>query len=52
MRLPSISAHTSADTPELMCTTVPPAKSSTGTLPPSAQLKKPPLPQTMWHSGK
>ena len=33
-RLPSTSAHTSADTPELMCTTVPPAKSSTGIFPP------------------
>ena len=39
--------HTSADTPELICTTVPPAKSSTGIFPPSAQLNNPPLPQTM-----
>src|ERR1044072_3163518 len=38
VRLPSTSAQTSADTPELTCTTVPPAKSSTGYLPPSAQL--------------
>ena len=30
MRLPSTSAQTSAETPELICTTVPPAKSSTG----------------------
>jgi hypothetical protein len=28
----STTAHTRADTPELICTTVPPAKSSTGTL--------------------
>src|ERR1039457_592915 len=43
-RLPIINANTSADTPELICTTVPPAKSSTGIFPPSAQLKNPPLP--------
>src|SRR5229473_5649042 len=29
-RFPKYSAHTSADTPEVMCTTVPPAKSSVG----------------------
>src|SRR5690348_697191 len=51
-RLPSTSANTSAEIPELMCTTVPPAKSSAGIFPPSAQLKNPPLPQTIWHSGK
>ncbi len=38
-RLPIINANTSADTPELIWTTVPPAKSSTGILPPEAQLK-------------
>src|SRR6185437_6330425 len=52
MRLPSINAHTKADTPELTCTTIPPAKSSTGYLPPNAQLNSPPVPQTMWHNGK
>src|SRR5688572_1504606 len=41
-RFPSTMAQTSAATPELMWTTVPPAKSSTGTLPPSAQLSAPP----------
>src|SRR5687767_10160381 len=51
-RFPSTSAQISADAPELMCTTVPPAKSSTGILPPSAQLKRPPLPQTMCASGQ
>ena len=51
-RLPIISAKTSADTPELMCTTVPPAKSSTGIFPPSAQLNNPPLPHIMWQSGR
>src|SRR5437763_674133 len=51
-RFPSTTAHTSAETPELTCTTVPPAKSSKGNCPPSAQLNKPPFPQTMWHSGK
>src|ERR1700686_305639 len=35
VRLPRYNAHTSAETPELMCTTVPPAKSSVGNLPPS-----------------
>src|ERR1700733_13758346 len=33
-RFPKYSAHTSADTPDVMCTTVPPAKSKVGTLPP------------------
>src|SRR6185312_2550358 len=46
-RLPSTSANTSADTPELICTTVPPAKSSAGIFPPSAQLNNPPLPHIM-----
>src|SRR5512138_979884 len=51
-RLPSTTAQTRAETPELMCTTVPPAKSSTGTVPFSAQLNSPPLPQTMCARGK
>ena len=34
-----------------MCTTVPPAKSSVGNLPPSVALRNPPLPQTMCASG-
>src|ERR1035438_4601364 len=33
-RLPRYSAQTSADTPEVMCTTVPPAKSRVGMRPP------------------
>ena len=46
-RFPITIAQTSADTPELMCTTVPPAKSSAPhTLPTS-----PPVPHTMWASG-
>src|ERR1700693_214549 len=48
---PRYSAHTSAETPELICTTVPPAKSSVGNLPPSAALRNPPLPQTICASG-
>jgi hypothetical protein len=39
-------AHTSADTPDEMCTTVPPAKSSA----PFA-LSQPPSPHTQWASG-
>src|SRR5579859_2621576 len=38
-RRPSSNANTNADAPELICTTVPPAKSNTGILPPDAQLK-------------
>src|SRR5271154_2782512 len=45
------SAHTSADTPELMCTTVPPAKSKVGNFPPSDAFRNPPLPHTMCASG-
>src|ERR1035437_5897624 len=41
-RWPKTSAQRSAETPELMCTPVPPAKPSTGMVPPSAQLKYPP----------
>src|ERR1051326_946663 len=51
VRFPRYSAHTNADTPELMCTTVPPAKSSVGNLPPSAALRNPPLPHTICASG-
>src|SRR5579872_3342634 len=47
VRRPIYKAHTSADTPELMCTTVPPAKSRHGNRPPSAALSNPPLPHTM-----
>src|SRR5438270_9970741 len=49
--LPRYRAQTSADTPELMCTTVPPAKSSVGNLPPRAALSSPPLPHTMCARG-
>ncbi len=51
VRFPKYSAHTSAETPEEMCTTVPPAKSRVGNLPPSAAFRKPPLPHTMCASG-
>src|SRR5258707_7226610 len=51
VRLPRYSAHTSAETPEEMCTTVPPAKSSVGNFPPSAAFSNPPLPHTMCASG-
>src|SRR5690242_7430203 len=50
-RLPRYSAHTSAETPEEICTTVPPAKSSVGNFPPSAAFRNPPFPQTMCASG-
>ncbi len=43
---------TSAEKPDVMCTTVPPAKSNTGTFPPRNGFRKPPLPQTMWAIGK
>src|SRR5262245_53917321 len=46
-RLPSTSAHTSAEVPELMWTTVPPAKSSAPQTLPSS----PPVPQTTCASG-
>ena len=45
------SAHTSAETPDEICTTVPPAKSSVGNLPPRAAFSNPPLPQTMCANG-
>src|SRR3954466_559903 len=50
MRGPSTSAQISADTPELTCTTVPPAKSSAPKLSRESgrnALNSPPLPQTM-----
>src|SRR3990172_9295145 len=46
LRLPIMIAQTSADTPEEMCTTVPPAKSSAPSF-----LSQPPSPQTQWASG-
>src|SRR5690349_14044694 len=51
VRFPMYSAQTSADTPELICTTVPPAKSSVGNFPPNEAFSNPPLPQTMCASG-
>src|SRR5437667_10817618 len=45
-RRPMTSAAASAETPELMCTTVPPAKSSAPT-----RLSHPPVPQTQCASG-
>src|SRR6185312_3756266 len=48
---PSSTAHTSADTPDVMCTTVPPAKSSVGKRPPRLAFSSPPLPQTMCAMG-
>src|SRR5260370_39300672 len=50
-RLPRYSAQTSADTPDVMCTTVPPAKSKVGNRPPRAAFRKPPLPHTMCAIG-
>src|SRR5689334_21753959 len=46
-RFPRTIAHPSADVPELMCTTVPPAKSSAPHTLPSS----PPVPHTMCASG-
>src|SRR5213083_3072965 len=51
-RLPRTSAQTSAETPLVMCTTVPPAKSKQGILPPLNAFNKPPLPHTMCAIGK
>src|ERR1700731_2115753 len=51
VRLPKYNAHTKAETPELICTTVPPAKSSVGNFPPSDAFRNPPLPQTMCARG-
>src|SRR5688500_2802136 len=52
LRLPSTIAQTNAETPELMCTTVPPAKSIALIFPPFHALSRPPLPQTMWAIGQ
>ena len=46
VRLGEEGAHTNAETPELMCTTVPPAKSR-APIPPI----QPPTPHTQWHKG-
>src|SRR5438067_10247834 len=46
LRLPSTTAHTSAETPEEMCTTVPPAKSRAPRF-----FSQPPSPHTQWASG-
>src|SRR6516165_8310085 len=51
-RLPRYRAQTKAETPLVMCTTVPPAKSKHGILPPENALSRPPLPHTMWAIGK
>src|SRR5688572_9127567 len=54
LRLPTISASTSADQPEDMCTTVPPAKSMAlmEALAFQTPFMKPSMPQTMCASGK
>src|SRR5229473_1311607 len=51
LRGPRYSAHTSAEIPDVMCTTVPPAKSKHGIFPPSVALSNPPLPHTMCAIG-
>ena len=53
-RLPRIRQRTSADQPEDMCTTVPPAKSIALIVASAFQTPfiKPSTPQTMWASGK
>src|SRR5207302_6227990 len=51
VRFPRYRAQTSAETPEEMCTTVPPAKSSVGNFPPSDAFSSPPFPHTMCASG-
>src|SRR5580658_1597745 len=50
-RRPRYRAQISADTPEVMWTTVPPAKSRVGKRPPRLAFSKPPLPQTMCAIG-
>ena len=52
-RLPTTRASTSAATPALMCTTVPPAKSTGSAIEAKgpSSLRRPP-PQTMWAIGK
>src|SRR6266542_1664259 len=53
-RLPRIKHKMSADQPELMCTTVPPAKSIALIFAPAFQTPfiAPVMPQTQWASGK
>src|ERR1019366_7753753 len=51
MRGPRYNAHTNADTPEVTCTTVPPAKSRQGNRPPREAFSRPPFPQTMCAIG-
>src|SRR4029078_1606170 len=51
-RLPRYKAHTKAETPEVIWTTVPPAKSHAGKTPPSVPFRNPPLPHTMCAMGK
>src|SRR6478672_8137783 len=46
-RGPRYSAQTRAETPDVTCTTVPPAKSNDGTEPPEKAFSRPPLPHTM-----
>src|SRR5208282_3887363 len=50
-RGPRYNAHTSADTPDVMCTTVPPAKSRQGNRPLREAFSRPPFPQTMCAMG-
>src|SRR5262245_34793308 len=53
LRLPSMMQHIRPATPELMCTTVPPAKSSTLTSPSALpELRKPSGPQTQCATGE
>ena len=54
LRLPRIRQSTSADQPEDMCTTVPPAKSIALILAAAFQTPfiMPSAPHTMWASGK
>src|SRR6202044_1839543 len=51
MRGPRYMAHTNAETPDVTCTTVPPAKSRQGKRPPREAFSKPPLPHTMCAMG-
>src|SRR5215469_17487351 len=50
-RFPRYRAQTNAETPDVTCTTVPPAKSRVGNRPPREAFRKPPLPQTMCAMG-
>src|SRR5208283_2417112 len=51
MRRPRYVAQTSAETPDVICTTVPPAKSRVGNRPPRLAFRIPPLPHTMCAMG-